>query len=81
MYCPPGEIIEASFTNGVINEGKIKILYSNGDYYEGDVKQGKRNGKGIHYFKNGDVYEGDYLRDKRIGKGKMSFTDTSTLIS
>ena len=26
LYCPPGEIIEANFTNGVINEGKIKIL-------------------------------------------------------
>ena len=26
IFIPPGEIIEASFTNGKINDGKIKIL-------------------------------------------------------
>jgi hypothetical protein len=26
LYCPPGELIECSFTNGSINDGKIKIL-------------------------------------------------------
>lgn len=26
VYCPPGEIIEASFSDGRINDGKAKIL-------------------------------------------------------
>ena len=28
VYCPPGEIIEANFSEGVINDGKAKILVS-----------------------------------------------------
>eukprot|EP00347_Sterkiella_histriomuscorum_P020141 403338954 len=81
VFTPPGEIIEASFTNGKINDGKIKILYSNGEYYEGDFKQNKRNGKGTYYYENGDIYEGDFINDKRLSKGKLQFVDNSTLIS
>ena len=29
IYTPPGEIIECSFVNGKLNDGKIKILVSN----------------------------------------------------
>jgi hypothetical protein len=38
LYCQPGEIIEANFTNGKIADGKIKVLYQNGEYYEGDFR-------------------------------------------
>jgi len=76
LYCPPGEIIEANFgPGGKIQDGKIKILYTNGEYFEGDFKGSKRNGRGIHYFKNGDIYEGEFMNDKRVGKGKMTFKD------
>jgi hypothetical protein len=26
IYCPPGEIIEGTFLNGSLNDGKVKIL-------------------------------------------------------
>ena len=39
-----------------------------GDRYEGDWKNDKMEGKGIHYYKNGDRVMGDYSNDKFIGK-------------
>ena len=37
--------------------------------YVGEIKNGKREGKGIFNFKNGDIYEGDWKNDKMDGKG------------
>ena len=37
----------------------------NGEYYEGQWKNGLMHGKGIEYYKNGDIkYEGYYIKDK-----------------
>ena len=52
------------------------MYYNNGDRYEGDFKNDKREGKGIMYHNNGDRYEGDFKNDflimvidmKEIGK-------------
>lgn len=55
--------------------------YSNGDHYEGDWKDDKKNGKGICSlltrlgkmdFSNGDKHEGDWKDDKMTGKGNFS---------
>lgn len=92
IFTPPGEILEANFQNGKIAEGKIKILvrlfklsmiqYLNGDFYEGDFRQNRRNGKGTHYYAlTGDCYEGDFMNDRRVGKGKMTFAGGSSLIN
>ena len=60
-----------------------KKLYSNNEfiYYEGEYKEGKKNGKGIEYnkqkgtsvyktfegiFKNGELYEGKLGKDENI---------------
>ena len=49
-----------------------------GDRYEGEWKDGKRNGKGRQIYGGrfpdgfgGDVYEGDWVQDKRHGQGVM----------
>ncbi len=42
-----------------------RVIYSNGDLYEGGVKQGLRHGKGVYRTKEGDVYEGGYWMGKR----------------
>ena len=45
------------------------INYPNGDKYEGDWRNGNKEGKGIYYFNNGNRYEGDYRNDNKEGKG------------
>ena len=56
-------------------KGKIegnKIIYENGHYYIGDIKEGKKHGKGTEY-RGGEeiVYEGEWIDDKYEGKGKL----------
>ena len=52
-----------------------KKLYTNGDSYEGDWINNKRNGKGKYIWKDGDIYEGDWANNKRIGKGRMLYAN------
>jgi hypothetical protein len=48
--------------------------YDNGDIYEGEFKNCKRNGHGIFKFSNGDFYEGEFKNDKRKDKiGNIDF--------
>ena len=37
--------------------------------YEGDVREGKTEGRGVYTFANGDRYEGEFRDDKRHGRG------------
>ena len=51
------EIIEANFANGTIQSGKMSMVYSNGEYYEGSVTyKGEKSGTGTYFYSNGDVY-------------------------
>ena len=49
------------------------MLYNDGDKYEGEFKDDKKDGKGIYYFNsqswNGAIYVGDFKNDNREGKG------------
>ena len=48
-------------------------LYSNGDFYEGEIHQGRCNGSGVYnYFVNGR-YEGDWVDGKYDGYGIESW--------
>ena len=49
----------------------FRKLYQNGDSYEGDWVNGKRDGKGKMIYANGDAYEGDWVN----GKGKMIYAN------
>jgi hypothetical protein len=46
----------------------IKKVYDTGRY-EGEMKDGKRNGQGIFYYKGGNRYEGNWEDDNRNGQG------------
>ena len=51
--------------------GKEYSVDNNQLVFEGEYKNGRRNGKGKEYEKNGEIiYEGEYLNGKRNGKGK-----------
>ena len=49
------------------SENKTKIMELG--KYKGQLKDDKRDGKGIMYYDNGDRYEGDWKNDKKEGKG------------
>lgn len=60
FYSPPGELFEGNFRDGKIADGRVKIYYPCGNYYEGDLRGGLRNGKGVIYYSNGDQYDGEW---------------------
>ncbi|CAI2364639.1 unnamed protein product [Moneuplotes crassus] len=74
-------LIEGTFSNGIIEEGKVKILYPDGEVYIGSVKKGGcRQGDGVHYYANGDIYDGEFLDNQRVGKSRLRFHDGSEYI-
>ena len=68
-----GDFIRPIF-NYFKNELKYKIILDNGDYFIGELKNNKKNGKGIIYYNNGNIkYEGDFINDNFGGNGKSTF--------
>jgi hypothetical protein len=59
-------------SNETIPHGMGKMTCTNGDYFEGEYKNGKRNGKFKHTTSSGIIYIGDYVNDLRNGEGKLS---------
>ena len=43
----------------------------NGGIYEGEWKNGMRDGKGKYVWPDRSYYEGDWVEDKACGKGKL----------
>ena len=57
-------------------EGYGKYIYENGEYYIGEFKNDKRNGKGQEFYKNGNLkYEGNFANDCFEGYGKGIYED------
>ncbi|XP_058963268.1 radial spoke head 1 homolog [Pocillopora verrucosa] len=55
-----------------------RALLPNGDEYEGDYKNGKRNGNGKYTFlKSKARYEGEYSNGQKCGQGKFWYPDGS----
>lgn len=56
-----------------------------GNVYEGDVKDGRRHGRGTYRYLNGDSYQGQFFDNMRHGRVdscfiKSIFTETYSLI-
>lgn len=66
--------VHGNFTN---HSGKIKIMFSDCSYYEGQYKDHMREGFGTHYYPNGDKYDGAWSDDGRVGRGKLFFSNGS----
>lgn len=56
-------------------DGKIVIVYPNGDTYEGTMRGDKRHGQGLLLHVNHDMYEGGFKDDMRHGEGTFTYND------
>ena len=54
-----------------IMKGGMKVKYKSGIKYDGDIKDGKANGKGKMTWTDGSVYVGEFKDDRWHGRGKM----------
>lgn len=78
-----GHVIEGNFSGSddspykMKTDTDLKILYENGELYEGKGRNGKRDGKGRFIYLDGSVYEGHWEKDKRHGTGQISYADGS----
>lgn len=79
LFCAPNEMLECNFDNWRIIDGQVKILFGNGEFYEGGFKNNCRNAMGTHHYACGDVYEGEWLVDKRVNRGRILISDGSRL--
>ena len=55
-------------------QGKQVITYRNGRY-EGQVRNGKRHGRGVFTWTSGNRYDGDWRNDKRTGRGVFTWSN------
>ncbi|MBC7426947.1 MAG: hypothetical protein H7321_10475 [Bacteroidia bacterium] len=62
---PDGSNVYGTWTNDVIG-GKVTANYSTGERYVGDMKDYKREGKGIHYNADGSVYHDGFWKNNEI---------------
>lgn len=76
------------YTGSVKNdmaEGKGKARYtdktSNGETYEGDFRENKRDGKGKYIWPNGSYYIGGYKNNTYDGKGVYFDIDNKKIVS
>ena len=47
--------------------------WSNGDKYDGMIKNELPHGRGIYTYSNGDIYGGEFRFGKKQGEGKLTF--------
>ncbi|XP_066563195.1 radial spoke head 1 homolog isoform X2 [Amia ocellicauda] len=54
-----------------------KAVLPNGDTFQGQYENGKRNGQGTYRFKSGARYTGEYYMNKKHGQGTFYYPDGS----
>lgn len=64
---------------------KGKMLYANGDDYDGEWEHNKNNvnrksGKGTMFYANDDIYYGEWRYDHRFGKGMMIYANNENYL-
>ena len=65
-----GKCIEGDCVNG-----KGIYLYSNGEKYDGEFKNGEMNGDGIYTYPDGSKYIGEFANGVRHGQGILKIVD------
>ncbi|XP_057841812.2 protein ACCUMULATION AND REPLICATION OF CHLOROPLASTS 3, chloroplastic isoform X2 [Cryptomeria japonica] len=73
-------IVEMQYREGIyrgrcqggLPEGKGRLSYKDGSFYDGIWKHGKRCGTGAFYYSSGDMFQGYWRDDLMHGKGKAN---------
>ena len=55
--------------------GQVQVKLDNGDVFEGQMLDGKRNGKGRMVWANGQSYDGDWRDNVAVGEGALVFVN------
>lgn len=55
--------------------GKGKLVWSNGDSFDGTLVKGQRHGRGLFVWANGQRYSGDWFNDKPQGEANIQFAN------
>ena len=73
-----GNIVSSSYSKK-LHEGDeaVKKMYENGDTYEGEWKDGDRDGNGYYVSVSGWYYKGGWKDNKKHGQGKYERKDRS----
>ena len=58
--------------DGVPHYGLGIMEYANGDYYDGEWRDGVKSGEGCEFLEDGESYVGSFLDDVRHGNGRCS---------
>ena len=69
------------YENGVrarVDREKSEIVYSNGDLYDGTLKNLLRDGTGRLIYASGDVYVGEFSQDALSGEGEYTYVNGDT---
>ena len=66
---------QAKCLSGNCSNGYGKFIYDDGDIYEGDFVNGKREGQGTYTSKSGKVHIGRFANNQPNGKGKLKYPD------
>ncbi len=61
--------------DGTTYSGRGKVVWENGDSYEGSLVKGQREGEGQFVWASGQRYSGDWERDQPRGSGVLQFTN------
>lgn len=76
---PDGSTTSGVWNSGVLQESSTKLLWPNGDVYEGAVQDGKAHGRGKLHLLDGPhpglIYEGDFVSGMYHGQGMLSRPD------
>jgi len=55
--------------------GQVHFKWDNGDVFDGQMLDGKRQGKGRMVWASGQTYDGDWRDDVAVGEGAMTFVN------
>ncbi|KEP61083.1 UNVERIFIED_CONTAM: MORN repeat-containing protein [Hammondia hammondi] len=54
--------------------GLASVQYTNGDSFEGEFVNGRKEGRGVYTYRNGDKFQGEYKNNKRTGLGRTDYS-------